>query len=493
MTDFAPHVATPTVAPLDPTKHVNYTLGMVLGVDDFTQEFAYLNGRDQWMARALLGYGTVCGLRVTVEADARGPRVNVSPGVAVNPRGQMIRVPAAECAYLNDWIQANRPHIADRLASPPTSSSLPLLVALTYRDCPTDQVPIPGEPCRTEGESTISSRLTDDFVLELRLDTPDQQPNQREEDGVRHFVAWLRQIQLSDAPGSFTTLHDFVQAVRQAMQPMGSPPGASFGSPPASSIRIHPADLPDFLRTAFRIWVTEGRPLWLGPNAHPTGDPPVEQYVLLAELHVPLIHDALTDRWKVDDRSTLDAIADDSRRPYLIDLRMLQEWLLAGLAGTSPASPPRVGGGGGPVSLGLLDRVRALGSPSPSAAQPTGPAPAIVAAGRFDARGSAAGRSLFSYNGLHVRPIGQNLYFLRFPGFRLSASYVVKGTPLINLDGDWTPQSFEAVPNDDVLLGTIVQELGDPEVQVDAGIFVRAMHFNGQPISAGFMVEISQY
>src|SRR5262245_44311449 len=85
----------------DPTKHVNYALGMVLGVDDFNQEFAYLSGRDQWMARDLIGYGTLRGLRVTTEIDAKGPRVVVDPGVAVSPRGQMICVPAAQCAYLD--------------------------------------------------------------------------------------------------------------------------------------------------------------------------------------------------------------------------------------------------------------------------------------------------------------------------------------------------------------------------------------------------------
>ena len=35
----------------NPAKHVNFNVGMVLGVDDFTQEFAYLSGRDQWLAR----------------------------------------------------------------------------------------------------------------------------------------------------------------------------------------------------------------------------------------------------------------------------------------------------------------------------------------------------------------------------------------------------------------------------------------------------------
>ena len=64
----------PTVLP-DPGKHVNYTLGMILGVDDFVQEFTYLNGRDQALARDLVGYGTVSGLQISVESDARGPRV----------------------------------------------------------------------------------------------------------------------------------------------------------------------------------------------------------------------------------------------------------------------------------------------------------------------------------------------------------------------------------------------------------------------------------
>ena len=44
MTGFASALAAlPRLAPLDPTKHVKYTLGMVLGVDDFDQEFAYLS------------------------------------------------------------------------------------------------------------------------------------------------------------------------------------------------------------------------------------------------------------------------------------------------------------------------------------------------------------------------------------------------------------------------------------------------------------------
>src|SRR5882724_5760976 len=100
-TSFAQLAATPDTMAPDPTKHVNYTLGMLLGVDDFNQEFAYLSGRDQWMARDLIGYGTVRGLQVAIDdSPGANPRIRVEPGVAVSPRGQMICVPSPQCAFL---------------------------------------------------------------------------------------------------------------------------------------------------------------------------------------------------------------------------------------------------------------------------------------------------------------------------------------------------------------------------------------------------------
>src|SRR5215472_13007637 len=90
--------------PPDPSKHVKFTQGMVLGVDDFEQEFAYLSNRDQWLARDTIGYGTVCGLRVTREMKDDDFEVSVWPGVAINPRGQLIRVAPRQCARLQAWL-----------------------------------------------------------------------------------------------------------------------------------------------------------------------------------------------------------------------------------------------------------------------------------------------------------------------------------------------------------------------------------------------------
>src|SRR5258706_14263880 len=101
MTSTMTRVAAADVAPGDMSKHVKYTFGMLLGVDDFTQEFTYLSGRDRWLARDLLGYGTAWGLSVAIELPPDGgPRVNVDRGVGLTPLGELVCVPSMQCAYL---------------------------------------------------------------------------------------------------------------------------------------------------------------------------------------------------------------------------------------------------------------------------------------------------------------------------------------------------------------------------------------------------------
>ena len=339
---FSSHTNSTTVAEPNPTKHVNYNVGMVLGVDDFTQEFAYLSGRDQWMARDLIGYGTVRGLNVRIEVDAtKGPRVVVEAGVAVSPRGQLICVPAAQCAYLKNWVTDHSEELVTELGSPP-ESNLPLYVVLCYRHCPTDNVPIAGEPCRSEDKLMAPSRLSDDYSLELRL----EKPNQREENAVRDFVAWLKQVQVSASDPS-TPLDQFLQAIRDAAaewlaSPLSSPPGDfMFGSPPASLI-INAADASEYFRAAFRIWVTDLRPKWIArwhgcAAVHIEGDAETdEDCVLLAELNVPVL--PLSPG--TFDVPNQDIPINQQERPYLVHLRLLQEWVLAGL--TLPPAPAPV-------------------------------------------------------------------------------------------------------------------------------------------------------
>ena len=339
-----------TVAEPNPAKHVNFNVGMVLGVDDFTQEFAYLSGRDQWLARDLIGYGTVRGLNVRMEVDAiKGPRVVVEPGVALSPRGQLICVPAAQCAYLKNWVADHSEAITPHVTSPP-DSDLQLYVVLCYRNCPTDDVPIAGEPCRSEDKLMAPSRLSDDFSLELRLD----RPNQREEDAVRDFIAWLKQVRVSTADAS-TPLDQFLQAIRDAAavwlaSPLSSPPGDfMFGSPPGALV-INAADAMEYFRAAFRVWVTELRPRWIArwhgcAATHIEGDAAGdEDCVLLAQLDVPLLP-LSPGTWDIPNETIP---VNQNERPFLVHLRLLQEWALFGLAGAALAA-----GGGGPEALVL--------------------------------------------------------------------------------------------------------------------------------------------
>jgi len=541
MTSFAPQVVPLRAAPLDPTKHVNYNLGMVLGVDDFTQEFAYLSGRDQWITRDLLGYGTVCGLKVTIEATANGPEVVVYPGVAINPQGQLIRVPAAQCALLNDWLSLpeNQQRLNTLPASPP-SDVLALQVVLCYSECATDQVPIPGEPCRSEDDAIVNSRLADNFSLELR---PSQNhphaPDQREEEALREFVALLRQVQVTNNLSQALSLDQFENAIRSmgatlqgSLQglpdsPISAPPVFLYGSPPAP-LHIPAGQVTDYLRVAFRIWVTDLRPQWQPKGC---GNIPDEQCVLLADLFVPVTRNVLAGNWLVDDTAPI--IIDEAHRPYLIHLRMLQEWLLTeniaaphpfifaeaapashltqpqGLAGSKgdpgpqgPAGPKGDTGPQGPAGpkgdpgppgeVGPQGPAGPQGDPGPQGkAGPKGPPGPqgdsfIVAAGRVDANGTI--RSAFG--ALNVKLLGQaGRYLLNGDWFNRGANYIVKGTPLTSINTK-IPHTFEVIPADDPPLAEFLKPLG---LTVNDGIVVQVMQANGEMLNTGFMVEISRF
>ncbi|WP_437576633.1 hypothetical protein [Sorangium sp. So ce887] len=320
---FMPTSISPSLSEPDPTKHVNYVLGMVLGVDDFTQEFAYLAGRDELAARELAGYGVARGLRVTspTPPDAtRGPEVVVSAGIAVTPRGRFVRVPLTQCAFVNDWIAKNRPALDARPVVVP--GPLSLYAVLSYAEQTTDLVPIPGEPCRTEDESMAASRIADDFMLELRLDPPEQ----REQDAARAYLDWLATVPVVDTGG--TELPAFLAAIEDAAGKtpkvaIGPSTTAIFASPPPA-VTIPRSGAARYLREAIRLFATL-RAEWAGAGATPDGTPPNEGAVLLGRIELTLQLESVTSStWK----ATAIAI-DETQRARLLSLAYLQEVMLA--------------------------------------------------------------------------------------------------------------------------------------------------------------------
>jgi hypothetical protein len=320
-----------------PSKRVNYSEGMILGADDFNQESAYHRGQNQALARESVGYGTLSGLHVSVRAGERGPEIRVSPGAAFTPTGERVRICRDQCASLNDWLRKpDRQEELTRNLFPtgsPLQDTVRLFVVLCYRACPTDEVPIPGEPCRTEEESTAPSRLADSFKLELRFAPPEQ----AEENAIRRFFAWLRRIPV--VAGTGTPLPDFIDEIRQSFRLLTSPqedaPPATppdLGLPPAW-LSIPQTELCDYWRATLRLWTTELRPVWQAQcdcsgcgcdeAAPELPHQECEPCLLLAELEVPL-----TAQREVADLNGLRV--DERQRPVLASLRLLQEWLLCG-------------------------------------------------------------------------------------------------------------------------------------------------------------------
>jgi hypothetical protein len=235
-----------------------------------------------------------------------------------------------------------------------------LYLKLCYAECTTRPVPIPGEPCRTEDQLMADSRVAEDFRLELR----DTAPKQVEEDALRDFVAWLRaNVQLVDTtPPPAGDDASWLAALRPAAQPWFLAEGASPPTSPPPSVDtlgdylfdlappglfVAADRLCDFLRVAFRFWVTELRPMWMAMRCHRPAEDDVD-CVLLARVafNVQWIGGAPGGAWQVVDKAA-SIVIDETRRPILAHQRLLQEWALCGCdcaglgsGATGGASPP---------------------------------------------------------------------------------------------------------------------------------------------------------
>lgn len=309
----------PQAGPPDPSRHVNYVQGMVLGVEEFRQEFAYLDGRDRWLARDLQGYGTLRGLAVKVSdtgANADSPdkwKVAVSAGVALEPCGHIVCVPVEQCGMLNAWLAAHGDKVSAVQAAQP-GQPLRLNLVLAWRDCLTDSLPIPGTPCRSEDQLKAPSRVVDDFDIDFQFDDPAS----AEEAALREFNDWLASIPMLPWQNSASTATAFEAAVAAWK------PGAV--KPPAG-ITLGARDARSYLRSALRLWVTTLRPHFFGractctPAAAPLAptDGKVDG-VLLARFTVP-VEQPIGQSWRVKSAPQIS----EADRPFIVAGRALSD------------------------------------------------------------------------------------------------------------------------------------------------------------------------
>ncbi len=323
----SPFSAVATSSTADPARHVNFNVGMVLGVDDYAQEFAYHSARDKWIVREFLGYGTLSGLAVTVEADANGPRVRVTPGAAAAPSGQLICVGREQCGSFNPWLA--RTEIADKLNAQAAlqvdhnNVTLNLFLTLCYVDCAVADVPIPGEPCRSDENLMAPSRIADDYTLSFSFDPP---PMAEALAGPVLDSFWGG-LDLVNGPDTATA---FATALRRAELQLQ----LALGVYPADSPAPTAADLgqvtvsanaaPRFRAALKTLWVTRLRPL-VAAQACGTSSVTANDCVLLMRLTVPVVR--VGTHWEVapppagqDTAVTLD----ESDRPVLLSTALAQ-------------------------------------------------------------------------------------------------------------------------------------------------------------------------
>lgn len=298
---------------LDPRKRVNYVLGLVLGVDEFNQEQTYFLHKHRSHHRLLHGYGTVCGLEVRATTTSGAVNIIVAPGEAVNPAGHDICVTPAQCADFTEWVGNNLERLDLPGSLPPEGADRSVYLVLCSRECKTDQVPLPGKPCRTEQESIAPSRIKEDFELKFTTEAP----SQVEEDAIRCFGELLCRIEISAEAAEYLD-RDTLIALVDECAPLETPSGLALPSDPglpsgAGTYYLHPDTACEDLRAAFRHWVTVVRPYCCEGDA--------ERCILLAEIkfHLAAIVPSL---------AISDVTLDESQRPFMLQTRLLQEWLL---------------------------------------------------------------------------------------------------------------------------------------------------------------------
>jgi hypothetical protein len=334
--------ASPAAGPLqtDPTKRVNYTLGLVLGVDEFQQDQLYHAAGRRGHNRLLHGYGTVSGLAVGPITQGADPEIQVDAGVAVDPAGREIRVPDRMCVKVNRWLDRHQAALRHLYGNTPVRP-IPVAVVLCHRECPTDTVPVPGEPCRSQDDAMQPSRIRESFELKLMLrdDAPWNRPldvnphglgvyrlHHPEEQAVRAFGELLARVQ--STTDELLGEHGRGELLREVRALATAADERELASPPPATddpILLPAAVAPDILREAFRIWVTEVRPA-IRTQEDPGACNEDQCCVLLAEYDLPV-----TPLWAVQAGTTPQTAVRplEERRPYLLHSRLLQEWLIA--------------------------------------------------------------------------------------------------------------------------------------------------------------------
>jgi hypothetical protein len=147
---------------------VRYFYGQRLGVMELNDEAAYHEGKHAFHNARLHGVGVLCGLRAERFVTTPGAAttvLRVSRGAGLDACGREIVVGVDQCIDVAAWLARNRtrPRVAAWLAG----TDRRLTVAARYRECPSDPVLAPRDPCGCDNGGCEMGRIREGFELAL--------------------------------------------------------------------------------------------------------------------------------------------------------------------------------------------------------------------------------------------------------------------------------------------------------------------------------------
>jgi len=159
-----------------PSQHgadrLNYVQGTLLDSSDFSAEQSYHRGR---LARALaylFGPGTVAGLDLQWSPE-RG-EIEITPGLAIDPLGRLIEIPAKRCIAIREWFAAQRKaDLRNAWIAEFTAPTVPAVliadVFIRFRTIEQGKTPKFADGPFDALNALAPARLRDDFQIQLVL------------------------------------------------------------------------------------------------------------------------------------------------------------------------------------------------------------------------------------------------------------------------------------------------------------------------------------
>ncbi|GGJ24233.1 hypothetical protein [Neoroseomonas lacus] len=151
----------------------HYFTGKLLVERDFTDEQHYFREKIRLHHQRLHGVGVVCGLDLTPHPNpaCRDRMFVLQPGSAIDCCGHDILVVEPETIELASFANVAA-LIAAATQNPDVPAAHTLQVCLSYRECPTETVPVLFDECGCDDTQCAPNRILESYALDIRIDPP---------------------------------------------------------------------------------------------------------------------------------------------------------------------------------------------------------------------------------------------------------------------------------------------------------------------------------